>query len=474
MGFVPFTFVDLIDIILVAVIMYWIYRMTKGTNAPYILSGIIAVYLLWVVVRALNMELLSTILGQLISVGAIALIIVFQPELRRFLQMIGMRQKHFNFITRIFSTGEDTVQTNVVPIVTACREMSETKTGALIVIGQQSDLRLIAEGGIALDAKVSTSLIKNIFFKNAPLHRGRPDRGGQVHSPGDAERRAQVVRHAAPRGDRHERDFGRHHRRRLGGDGRHLDRTGRRNPPEHRPRAVAADPATLPDDQHAQTLEKGGRRISGAGARRRIQGRREVSGPAIPFRASATLPEHPKQASMLYPSRTARLALRAWREEDRPAFAAMNADERVMEYFPATLTAEESADLLDRIRDEFSTEGFGPYAVERLSDGELLGFTGLHRVTFSGGLEGQVEILWRLRHDAWGQGYATEAARACIAHAAKLGIPELVAFTFVGNGRSRRVMQKLGMTCVGEFDHPALPEGHPLRRHALYRIRTEQ
>lgn len=108
-------------------------------------------------------------------------------------------------------------------------------------------------------------------------------------------------------------------------------------------------------------------------------------------------------------------------------------------------------------------------AVERLSDGELLGFTGLHRVTFSGGLEGQVEILWRLRHDAWGQGYATEAARACIAHAAKLGIPELVAFTFVGNGRSRRVMQKLGMTCVGEFDHPALPEGHPLRRHALYR-----
>lgn len=105
MGFVPFTFVDLIDIILVAVIMYWIYRMTKGTNAPYILSGIIAVYLLWVVVRALNMELLSTILGQLISVGAIALIIVFQPELRRFLQMIGMRQKHFNIITRIFSTG---------------------------------------------------------------------------------------------------------------------------------------------------------------------------------------------------------------------------------------------------------------------------------------------------------------------------------------------------------------------------------
>ena len=172
MGFVPFTFIDFIDIILVAAIMFWIYRATRGTNAPYIISGIIMIYLMWVVVRTLNMELLSNILGQFVSVGVIALIIVFQPEIRRFLQMIGMRQKHFNFITRIFSTGDDAVQTNVVPIVTACREMSETKTGALIVIGQQSDLRLIAEGGIALDAKVSTPLIRNIFFKNAPLHDG--------------------------------------------------------------------------------------------------------------------------------------------------------------------------------------------------------------------------------------------------------------------------------------------------------------
>ena len=255
MGFVPFTFVDFIDIILVAVIMYWIYRMTKGTNAPYILSGIIAIYLLWVVVRTLNMELLSTILGQLISVGAIALIIVFQPELRRFLQVIGMRQKHFNFITRIFSTGDDTVQTNVVPIVTACREMSETKTGALIVIGQQSDLRLIAEGGIALDAKVSTSLLKNIFFKNAPLH------DGAVLIEGDAERRPEILRHPPPRRDRHERDIGRHHHRRFGGNGRHLDRAGRGAPPRHRPRAPAADPATLPDDQHPQALEKRGGRV---------------------------------------------------------------------------------------------------------------------------------------------------------------------------------------------------------------------
>ena len=176
---------------------------------------------------------------------------------------------------------------------------------------------------------------------------------------------------------------------------------------------------------------------------------------------------------MLYPSQTPRLALRAWREKDLPEFAAMNADERVMEYLAAPLTAGESAALLDRIHDEFATEGFGPYAVERLSDGELLGFTGLHRVTFDGGLQGQVEILWRLRYDAWGQGYATEAARACIAHAARLGIPELIAFTYVGNQRSLNVMKNLGMDCVGTFDHPALPEGHPLRRHVLYHILTK-
>ncbi len=173
MGFVPFTFIDFIDIILVALIMYWIYRMTKGTNAPYILSGIIATYLLWVVVKTLNMELLSSILGQLISVGTIALIIVFQPELRRFLQEIGKRQERFNFIMHIFSNKvAERMQTDIEPIVSACREMADTKTGALIVIGRQSDLRLIVEGGITLDAKVSNPLLKNIFFKNAPLHDG--------------------------------------------------------------------------------------------------------------------------------------------------------------------------------------------------------------------------------------------------------------------------------------------------------------
>lgn len=172
MGFVPFTFIDFIDITLVAAIMFWIYRATRGTNAPYIISGIIMIYLMWVVVRTLNMELLSNILGQFVSVGVIALIIVFQPEIRRFLQMIGMRQKRFNFIARIFNRNDNTSVTIIAPIVQACREMSAHKTGALIVIGRQSDLRLITEGGIAIDAKISTPLLENIFFKNAPLHDG--------------------------------------------------------------------------------------------------------------------------------------------------------------------------------------------------------------------------------------------------------------------------------------------------------------
>ena len=172
MGFVPFTFIDLIDILFVAYIMYWIYRTTKGTNAPYIISGIIVVYLLWVIVKTLNMELLSTILGHIISVGAIALIVVFQPEIRRFLQKIGMSQKRFNFISRIFNHGSKIAETNLQPLVVACREMSDTKTGALVVIGQQSDLSLITEGGICLDAKISSQLIHNIFFKNSPLNDG--------------------------------------------------------------------------------------------------------------------------------------------------------------------------------------------------------------------------------------------------------------------------------------------------------------
>lgn len=171
MDFIPFTFIDFIDILLVALLMFGIYRMTRGTNAPYIFTGIIVIYMMWVIVRALNMALLQTILGQIVSVGVIALFIIFQPELRSFLQVVGMRQRGFKFINHIFNSRNNTEPT-LQPIVTACTEMSLTKTGALIVLAQESDLRDIIDSGITIDAQVSVPLLENIFFKNAPLHDG--------------------------------------------------------------------------------------------------------------------------------------------------------------------------------------------------------------------------------------------------------------------------------------------------------------
>lgn len=172
MGFIPFTFIDFLDILLVAGLLFVVYKAMKGTNAPYIMVGIVMIYLAWVVVQALNMELLSTILGQIISVGVIALLVIFQPELRRFLFTLGMRQKELDFLTRFFSLNRKQSSTNTSPIVSACLDMSENKVGALIVFRRKDDLQFIIEGGIALDANITMSLIKNIFFKNAPLHDG--------------------------------------------------------------------------------------------------------------------------------------------------------------------------------------------------------------------------------------------------------------------------------------------------------------
>ena len=172
MGFIPFTFIDLLDILLVAGLLFIVYKAMKGTNAPYIMVGIIMIYFSWVIVKALNMELLSTILGQIISVGVIALLVIFQPELRRFLFTLGMRQKELDFLTRFFSLNRKQSCTNTSPIASACMDMSENKVGALIVFRRKDDLQFVIEGGIALDANITMSLIKNIFFKNAPLHDG--------------------------------------------------------------------------------------------------------------------------------------------------------------------------------------------------------------------------------------------------------------------------------------------------------------
>lgn len=163
---------------------------------------------------------------------------------------------------------------------------------------------------------------------------------------------------------------------------------------------------------------------------------------------------------MIFPAPTPRLVLRAWREEDLGTFTAMNADPRVMEYFPAPLTPEQSAEFMERIREEFSTEGFGLYAVERREDGELLGYTGLHRVTFTG-MKDKIEIGWRLRAEFWDQGYATEAAQACVALAAKLGIEELVAFTTVTTCSSRGSCRSSAWSFCASSTTPPCPKAIP-------------
>ena len=172
MGFIPFHCIDFLDSRLVAGILVFVYKAMKGTNAPYIMGGIVMVYLVWIVVKALNMELLSTILGQIISVGVIALLVIFQPELRRFLFTLGISQKRWNFLNRLLSIQHKHNHVSISPIVSACHDMSENKVGALIVFRRADDLQFVIDGGIAIDAKITTSLIKNIFFKNAPLHDG--------------------------------------------------------------------------------------------------------------------------------------------------------------------------------------------------------------------------------------------------------------------------------------------------------------
>lgn len=171
---------------------------------------------------------------------------------------------------------------------------------------------------------------------------------------------------------------------------------------------------------------------------------------------------------------TERLLLRHWRPDDREPFARMNADPRVMEHFPHPLSRQESDQLVARVDAHFLHHGFGPFALERRDSLEFIGFTGLYVPTFEAPFTPCVEIGWRLAPDSWGQGLATEAARAAVAYAFNvLALEELVSFTVPANQRSRRVMEKLGMerNPSEDFDHPSVAEGHPLRRHVLYRLR---
>lgn len=173
--------------------------------------------------------------------------------------------------------------------------------------------------------------------------------------------------------------------------------------------------------------------------------------------------------TMVHRLETERLLLREWLAEDRRPFAALNADERVMEYFPHPLSRAESDAFVDRIIAEWAECGRGLYAVELRGEGRFIGYVGLHRATFDAPFTPCVEIGWRLAADVWGRGYATEAARAVLRDAfGRLGLRRVYSFTAAVNGRSERVMRRLGMRSLGGFDHPALPVGHPLRPHVLY------
>lgn len=171
--------------------------------------------------------------------------------------------------------------------------------------------------------------------------------------------------------------------------------------------------------------------------------------------------------------RTPRLVLRQWRDDDRAPFAALNADPGVMEHFPGVLSRGQSDALAARIAAGIDDRGWGLWAVETIDGAAFAGFVGIQPVPFDAPFTPAVEIGWRLDREHWGQGLATEGARAALEFGfATLGLDEIVAMTVPGNARSRRVMDKLGMRRdpADDFDHPRIAAGHRLRHHVLYRI----
>ena len=167
---------------------------------------------------------------------------------------------------------------------------------------------------------------------------------------------------------------------------------------------------------------------------------------------------------------TERLRLLRWQERHVAPFAAMNADPDVMRWFPALQTPEQSRASIDFWLGQFDERGWSNWAVELRASGEFIGFTGLTVPWRPLPFSPCVEIGWRLASRHWHRGYATEGAKACLEVGfERLGLQEIVSFTALGNRPSRAVMERIGMTDTGrDFDHPALPEGSPLRRHCLY------
>jgi len=175
-GFISIRFLDILDILLVAFLLYQIYRLIKGTVAFNIVIGLFSLYLVGIVVRALDMELLGSIMGQVIGVGVLALIIVFHPEIRKFLVFIGTNYNvnRILMLDKMFSAGKHSKMStdHITELIEGCKAMAESKTGALIVITQSSELQEQINTGEIVRASVSKALLTSIFFKNSPLHDG--------------------------------------------------------------------------------------------------------------------------------------------------------------------------------------------------------------------------------------------------------------------------------------------------------------
>jgi diadenylate cyclase len=172
-AFITIHFIDVVDVLLVAVLIYQLYYLIKGTAAVNIFIGILLFYLLWILVKALNMQLFGSILSKFIDVGFIALLIVFQPELRRFLLFIGTSDLFTKGRIFDFKWQMNTVQKmDINAIVKACKNMSESRTGAILIITKNNELKFYANTGDVIEAKVSVRMIESIFYKNSPLHDG--------------------------------------------------------------------------------------------------------------------------------------------------------------------------------------------------------------------------------------------------------------------------------------------------------------
>lgn len=175
--------------------------------------------------------------------------------------------------------------------------------------------------------------------------------------------------------------------------------------------------------------------------------------------------------------RTSRLCLREWRADDLEPFAQLNADPCVMKHFPNVLTRDESDAHARRIMARMEILDFGFWALEHAATNQFIGFTGLSAPSFSARFTPCVEIGWRLAAEHWGQGYVTEAARACLAYAFEsLQLEEVVSFTVPANVRSRAVMERLGFrhNPSDDFMHPGLPSGHPIQSQVLYRLKSDK